>query len=201
MGLIRAGRPCLFVIIPLMTLWLLEGAFAQTCEKKVVMIVPSKNFWYEELKRPKEIFEQNGIRVIIASSDMKEAKGIFGLGIMPDVVLSKIRAAHYHAVIFVGGEGAVQYWDDPHAHRLVKEALAKGIVLGASSIAPMTLANARALSGKRATVWPSLGERLKLAGAIYTGQPVEVDGKIVTADSPDAVEEFAQAILKAVLQK
>ncbi len=131
---------------------------------------------------------------------MKETKGMFGTKIMPDVVLNKVRGALYDVIIFIGGEGSVQYWDDPHAHRLVKEVLKAGKILGAISVAPIILANAKALHGKNATAWPTLGKRLEWAGAIYTGKPVEVDGKIVTANSPDAAEEFAKAILGVILQ-
>ena len=112
-----------------------------------------------------------------------------------------MKVGHYDAIIFVGGEGAVQYWDDPQAHRLIKEALKKGKVLGAISISPITLANAKILIGKKATVWPTLGNRLKWAGAVYTGEAVEIDGKIVTADRPDSAEEFANAILRMIPQE
>jgi protease I len=132
---------------------------------------------------------------------MKETKSMFGTITKPDVALHKVKAALYHAIVFVGGEGAVQYWDDLRAHQLVKEALKKGKVLGAISIAPITLANAKVLIGKKVTIWPTLGNRLKWAGAIYTGEPVEVDGNIVTADGPDSAEEFAWAILRIILIK
>ena len=145
-------RPSSFLIITLIALSLLTGALAQIPEKKILMIIPLKDFWDVELTKSKEIFEQNGLMVTIASSSMREAKSIFGLRIKPDVVLNKVRAAHYNAIIFVGGEGAVQYWDDPHAHRLVKRTLEKGIVLAAISIAPIILANTNVLLGKRATV-------------------------------------------------
>jgi protease I len=200
MRLISKSNPSSFLIISIIAFSLLKGALAQIPEKKIVMIVPLKDFWCEELVKPKEIFEQNGLLVTIASSAMREAKSMFGVIIKPDVVLNKVRVAHYDAIIFVGGEGAVQYWDDPHAHRLVKEAIKERKVLGAISIAPIILANAKALHGKNATAWPTLGKRLEWAGAIYTGKPVEVDGKIVTANSPDAAEEFAKAILGVILQ-
>jgi protease I len=174
------------------------GAFAQLHEKKILMIIPLKDFWDMELTKLKEIFEQNGLVVTIASSVMKEAEGIFGTKINPDIVLNRVRASLYDAIIFLGGEGAVQYWDDPLAHRLVKEALKEGKVLGAISIAPIILANTNVLKGKRATVWPTLDNRLKCSVAIYTGNPVEVDGKIVTADSPNAAEEFGRTILNIV---
>ena len=191
----------LTIMITLLLLSTSLEAYAQFCEKRILMIIPLKGFWCEELKKPKEIFEQNGLSVTIASSAMKEAESIFGDTIKPDIVLKKVKVGQYDAIIFVGGEGAVQYWDDPHAHRLIKEALKKGKVLGAISISPITLANAKVLIGKKATVWPTLRNRLKWAGAIYTGEAVEIDGKIVTADRPDSVEEFANAILRVIPQE
>src|SRR4030042_769439 len=199
---ISPGERFIFgMIFSLLILSTSSGVLSQDQEKKVCMVVPLKDFWDIELTTIKEIFEQNGIMVTIASSTLKEAKGIFGTQIKPDVVLSKVRGALYDAIIFVGGEGAVQYWDDPHAHRLVKTAFKEGKILGAISIAPITLANTKVLKGKRATVWSTLGKRLKGSGAIYTGNPLEVDGNIVTADSYEAAEEFAKAILGMILQK
>lgn len=174
---------------------------AQLHKKKILMIIPLKDYWDEELVKPKEIFEQNGFVVTIASSAMKEAKSMLGTFTKPDIVLHNVQAALYDAIVFVGGEGAIQYWDDPHAHRLIKDALKKGKVLGAISIAPITLVNAKVLISKKATVWPTLGNRLKWAGTIYTGEPVEVDGNIVTADGPNSAEDFAWTILRIILLK
>lgn len=195
------NRIALMLMIVSFLLSISLGAFAQLHEKKILMIIPLKNFWDMELTKLKEIFEQNGLVVTIASSVMKEAEGIFGTKINPDIVLNRVKASLYDAIIFLGGEGAVQYWDDTHAHRLVKEAIKEGKVLGAISIAPIILANTKVLKGKRATVWPTLGKRLEWSGAIYTGNSVEVDGNIVTADRPDSAEEFAKSILSVVFQK
>jgi protease I len=189
------------MMVSLLILSTSSGVLSQFQQKKVVMVVPLKNFWDIELTKVKEIFEQNGLMVTIASSTLKEAEGMFGTQIKPDVILSKVRAALYDAIVFIGGEGAIQYWDDPHAHRLVKAAVKEGRVLGAISIAPIILANTKVLKGKRATVWSTLGKRLKGSGAIYTGSTLEVDGNIVTADSYEAAEEFANAILSIILQQ
>ena len=199
---ISPGKRFIFgMIFSLLILSTSSGVLSQLQGKKVVMVVPLKDFWDIELTTVKEIFEENGLMVTIASSTLKEAKGMFGTKIKPDVVLSKVRGALYDAIVFVGGEGAIQYWDDPHAHRLVKTAFKEGKVLGAISIAPITLANTKVLKGRRATVWSTLGKRLEGSGAIYTGNSLEVDGNIVTADSYEAAEEFAKTILSMILQK
>lgn len=202
MKFISPGKRFIFgMMVSLLILSTSSGVLSQLQGKKVVMVVPLKDFWDIELTKVKEIFEQNGLMVTIASSTLKEATGMFGTKIKPDVVLSKVRGALYDAIVFVGGEGAIQYWDDPHAHRLVKAAFKEGKVLGAISIAPITLANTKVLKGRRATVWSTLGKRLEGSGAIYTGNPLEVDGNIVTADSYEAAEEFAKTILSMILQK
>jgi len=199
---IALGKRIIFgMMVSLLILSTPSGVFSQTQEKKVVMVVPLRNFWDIELTAVKEIFEQNGLRVTIASSTLKEARGMFGTEIKPDVLLSKVRGSLYDAIVFVGGEGAIQYWDDPHAHRLVKTAVKERKVLGAISIAPITLANTKVLKGRRATVWSTLRKRLEGSGAIYTGNRLEVDGNIVTADSYEAAEEFAKTILSMILQK
>ncbi len=202
MRFIASRKRVLFgMMAPLLILLASSGVLSQVQGKRVVMVVPLRNFWDIELTKVKEIFEQNGLRVTIASSTLKEATGMFGTQIKPDVVLGKVKSALYDAIVFVGGEGAIQYWDDPNAHRLVKTAVKEGKVLGAISIAPITLANTKVLKGRRATVWSTLGKRLEGSGAIYTGNPLEVDGNIVTADSYEGAEEFAKTILSMILQQ
>jgi protease I len=62
----------------------------------------------------------------------------------------------------------------------------------------MSLAAAGVLSNKSATVYPSPEgiEALKNGGANYKPEPVIVDGKIVTADSPQSAGQFGTAIIE-----
>ncbi len=164
------------------------------------MIIAQNGFRDEELKEPREILTQKGIKVTIASSSLNTAKGMLGARAKPEIILSELKVEDYDAVIFVGGIGAKQYWDDPAAHRIAREALKKKKVLGAICIAPVILANAGILSGKKATVWESEAKRLKEKGATYTSKPVEVDGKIVTGSGPQAAKQFGQAIAKLLTE-
>ncbi|MCM8763429.1 MAG: DJ-1/PfpI family protein [Candidatus Omnitrophica bacterium] len=171
--------------------------FAQEVKmKKVVMIIAPEGFRDEELLEPKKILEEAGISVTVASTTTSRAKGMLGAIVSPDVTLTQVKVDDFDAVIFVGGVGASQYWDDPLAHLIAQEIIAQDKVLGAICIAPVTLANAGLLKGKRATVWSSEAGQLKRQGALYTGKAVEEDGKIVTASGPTAAKEFGQTILK-----
>lgn len=166
--------------------------------KRVAMIIAMRNFRDEELQKPTEILEGQGAEVIVASTTLDEASGMFGAKAKPDVLVKNIRVEEYDAIIFVGGSGASQYWNDLTAHEIVKEAVNQGKILGAICIAPVTLANAGVLSGKRATVFSSEAGKLKAKGANYTGARVEQDGKIITGSGPEAAGEFGRTLVKAL---
>jgi len=167
-------------------------------KKKVVIIVAQSDFRDEELLEPKTILERNGIEVKIASTSLSSSKGMLGTEVMPDMLVGDINIRDFAAIIFIGGIGAIQYWDDEIAHRLIQEAARSDRLVAAICIAPVTLARAGVLRGKRATVWPSEADKLKSAQADYTGRPVERDGNIITASGPTAAREFANAILEAI---
>jgi len=166
--------------------------------KKVVMIIAQENFRDEELFVPKEILEQHGTEVLIASTSLNPAKGTLGGKAQVNILVWDIDMKNFAALIFVGGSGAAQYWDDPLAHKLIKDALALEKVVAAICIAPVTLAKAGILKGRRATVFVSEAAQLKANGANYTGSGVEKDGKIITASGPAAAKDFGEEILKAL---
>jgi len=165
--------------------------------KKILMIVASNNFRDEELYDPKEIFEQEGAKATIASSSLKESRGVLGAIAKPDILIGDVEAGDYDAVIFVGGGGSSEYWEDAQAHKIARSALEKGKLLGAICIAPVTLAKAGLLKGKKSTVWSSEAGKLREMGAIYTGTGVEVDGNIITANGPQSAKKFAEAFVNA----
>ena len=167
--------------------------------KKALMIIAQENFRDEELFEPKEILEQNGIEVLIASTSLNPAKGVLGKKAQPDILVKDIDIKDFAALIFVGGSGAAQYWDDPLAHKLIKDAFALEKVIAAICIAPVTLAKAGILKGRRATVFSSEAALLKANGANYTGSGVEKDGKIITASGPAAAKDFGEALVRAII--
>jgi protease I len=112
--------------------------------------------------------------------------------------LKDVKADEYDVVVFVGGSGAKEYWNDLTAHSLAKSAAEKGKLVCAICIAPVTLANAGLLEGKKATVWKGNATALKQKGATYTGADVETDGKFITADGPESAAKFGRAIVRAL---
>ena len=170
--------------------------------KKIAMIIASKQFRDEEYQKPKALFEKEGAKVVTASSALNEVTGMFGAKAKPTMDFKDIKVEDYDAIVFVGGMGASEYWDNPTAHEIAKTAVEKGKVLSAICIAPVTLANAGVLEGKRGTVWTDqagdIKKKFTSKGVNYTGKAVEVDGKIITGNGPEAAEEFGKAVIKAL---
>ena len=111
-----------------------------------------------------------------------------------DVALRDVEPGGIDALVFVGGGGSDVFFDDPVAHALAKAMVDEDKLVGAICIAPSTLARAGVLRGRRATSYPDRREDLEAHGATFTGAHVEVDGRIVTADGPDAARDFGMAL-------
>ena len=168
--------------------------------KKVVMIVAARNFRDEELQKPMAILKAEGAQVTVASSTAGSARGMLGATVKVDLLLMDVRADAYDAVVFIGGVGASEYWNDAGAHALAQKALEAGKVVAAICLAPVTLANAGLLQGRRATVWASEAGKLRAKGAKYAAAALEVDGKIVTADGPNSADAFGRAVARALAE-
>jgi protease I len=165
-------------------------------EKKVLMIVAPENFRDEEFFQPKEILQQGGVQITVASKGVSQAKGMFGRTTQVDKDITQVSVDNYEAIIFVGGTGSSIYFEDSLALNLAKKFYDSGKLVGAICIAPSILANAGILQGKRATAFSSEAENLRAKGAQYTGENITVDGKIITASGPQAAKQFGEEILK-----
>ncbi|MCX5725880.1 MAG: DJ-1/PfpI family protein [Candidatus Saganbacteria bacterium] len=163
--------------------------------KKILLIIAHKDFQEKEYTVPRKIFETEGATVEVASSSKDLAKGTFGMAVKPDMALQDVNVSKYNAIVFIGGAGAEEYYTNKYAHTIAQKAYRSNKVVGAICIAPVTLANAGVLRGKKATVWSSEAENIKRGGAIYTGKAVEQDGKIITANGPHVAGTFANLIV------
>lgn len=171
----------------------------------VLYVVAKEGFQDRELFDTKGVLDQAGHAAAICSKTEGACKGSLGGTVDAELSLRSAldRLDSFGAVVFVGGPGAHEYKDDPDALELAKQAFSKGKVIGAICIAPVILASAGVLEEKKATVWNGDGEQsgyLAEKGARYTGDPVTIDGKIVTADGPGAATAFGEALVKVITE-
>ena len=166
--------------------------------KRVLLIIAPENFRDEELFRTQEILDDAGAQTEIACSRKGEITGALGGKAEATLTLNDVNTVDFDAIVFIGGSGATVYFDDQTAHQIAKDGLSQGKILAAICIAPVTLANAGLLKGRKATCFQTEAESLKVKGAIYTGKEVEVDGKIITASGPTTAASFGNAIAEAL---
>lgn len=169
--------------------------------QKVVFITAPEIFRDEEYIKPKQIFEEAGFKVDTASIKLGEITGRFGYKANSDMLIDAVKPADYEAIVYIGGAGASVFFEDPNALKLANEFSQDGKPTAAICIAPTILANAGILKGKRATVFPDGKDALIKGGAQYTGNPLEIDGNIITADGPEAAEVFGKAVLLEIQKK
>jgi len=160
----------------------------------IVMVIAPTVFRDEEYAHPKKVLESRGATVVTASSVPGECTGKLGMKAFASLSVAEAADAPWDAVVFVGGAGASVFFDDEQAHRLARETAARGAVVAAICVAPSTLAHAGLLSGIRATAFPSQEQDLVAHGALWTGSPVTVDGRFVTANGPEAATAFGEAV-------
>lgn len=166
--------------------------------KSILMVIAPEQFRDEEYARPRAILEGLGAWVVTASTWAGQCHGKLGMTVKADIALTDADPADYAAIVFVGGVGARTFFTDAAAHRLARESHAAGKIVAAICIAPSILAAAGILDGVRATAFASQEEDLQRHGAIWTGEPVTVDGSIITANGPEAARSFGKAIAEAL---
>jgi len=169
--------------------------------KQALLIIAPDKFRDEELFETRRVLSQNGVRTVVASSRLGQIRGMLGARTTPDLSLNNINLDDYDAVIFIGGSGASEYFDDPLALNIARDAKAKDKILAAICIAPAILANAGVLKGTKVTSYPTQRSRLKEAGAVPVGGAVRKDKNIITARGPQAAVEFGRAIVAALEEK
>jgi len=174
--------------------------------KKILMVIAFTDFNDEEYFVTKDTIEHAGYSVDTASTKIGLALGANGNEAPVNKLASSVSPKDYQAVVFIGGQGMQPELDNPLFIKLAQDFEEQGKIVSAICVSPALLAKAGILTNKQATVWSSSLDKqfiniLKQNGAIYQDKSVVVDGNIITANGPQAAQEFGEAIVKALEQK
>lgn len=170
-----------------------------------VLIVATDGFEEWELFGPKQILEQRGAEVVLASLKTDPIQATVhddpGRTIRPDLTVEQAIAEDFDALILPGG---VRNPDTLRLHAnvidLIRDFDRQGKPVAAICHGPWLLVEADLLRGRQATSWPSIRTDLRNAGANVVDEAAVVDGNIITSRKPDDVEEFTAAVIDLVEQ-
>jgi protease I len=168
-----------------------------------VLIVASDGFEESELFGPREILQQRGAEIILASPKRDPIQATVhddpGKTIRPDLTVDEARADDFNALVLPGG---VRNPDHLRLHAnviaLIREFDRQGKPIGAICHGPWLLVEADLLRGRTATAWPSIRTDLRNAGANVVDEPAVTDGNIVTSRNPEDVAAFTDALIDLI---
>ena len=140
-------------------------------------------------------FKEEGFYVVSAAPEIKEYKGKKGMSFKPDVRIKDIEKEEFDCVFVPGGYAPDKLRRDPSVLSIVKGHFEKGKLVCALCHGPWVLVSAGILKGKRVTAFYAIKDDVQNAGALYTANPVEVDGNLITATDPMAMLGMIKEIL------
>jgi deglycase len=168
-----------------------------------VLIVATDGFEEWELFGPKQLLEERGAEVVLASPKRDPIQATVhddpGRTIRPDLTVDEANADDFDALILPGGVRNPDHLRmNENAIRLIKDFARTDKPVAAICHGPWLLVEADLLRGRAATSWPSIRTDLRNAGAKVVDEPVVVDGNIVTSRKPDDVEPFTSAVINLI---
>lgn len=144
-----------------------------------------------------DLLRRAGVDVTTAGLKPGIVKASRGVQLVPDVTLDVALQDRYDMVVLPGGmPGATHLKDDPRIIGLVRQMAAAGHYTAAICAAPMVLAEAGVLAGKRATSYPGFLDGLP--GVTVSADAVVQDGGVFTSRGPGTAMDFALALVEAL---
>jgi len=179
--------------------------------KNILMIIPKDYYDEQELEIPLKKFRAEGADVRIASNKLKEAVGMKTGRVMPDLGDSYVTGGKgtrqvlgvFHGVVVIGGSGARKHvWTDKlvrlllsdrHNSAMVVAGIGQGVpALGIAGL----VQNIEVAAPQDKHTLPELDK----AAAILADENLVVHDRIITAVGAEAAEEFAEAVIEAVMK-
>jgi protease I len=168
-----------------------------------VLIVATDGFEEWELFGPRQILQQRGAEVVLASLTRDPIQATVhddpGKTIRPDLVVDEANADDFDALVLPGG---VRNPDQLRLHgnviALIRAFAEQGKPVAAICHGPWVLVEADLVRGRTATSWPSIRTDLRNAGANVVDEAAVTDGNIVTSRKPDDVEAFTTALIDLI---
>ena len=174
---------------------------AGTPNRTVLIYLPQQLFNEQEFEPALRRLSLAGIETRLVAADSGVAVSMSQLVVRLDMALRDVNVADYAGLVLIGGAGAALHWDDSLLQARCREFADNGKVVAAIGIAPVTLARAGVLKGRRATMHRDRAaiNWLKQAGARFSFRGVVADRNLITAESAEQARDFGSAVARAVM--
>ncbi len=142
-----------------------------------------------------DVLRRAGIDVVVASLAGSPVTGSHGIRLAADTPLAALAEQDFDMIALPGGmPGADHLRKDARIAAIVRRLHGAGRPVAAICAAPMVLAAAGVLDGRRATSFPGFLD--DAGGTTVTGEAVVVDRGVITSRGPGTALDFALALVE-----
>ncbi len=156
---------------------------------------------YEDLELwyPKLRLEEEGFHVTVVGPEADTIyRGKHGYPCKSEAAFSEIRSSDYAALLIPGGFAPDRLRRDPVVLQIVREFDAAKKPVAFICHAGWVLISAGLLKGRRATSTVGIKDDMQNAGAIWSDEPLVVDGNLISSRTPRDLPVFAKAFAGAI---
>lgn len=147
-----------------------------------------------------DVLRRAEIKVEVLGVEAKKCTGAHNIVIEADALLSDRKSEKFDLVVLPGGmPGAATLRDHWGVQKLVQAQHSSGGLVAAICAAPIALAKAGVLDGKRATCFP--GFEAQLGAARHETSAVVRDGNVITSRGVGTALAFSLALVEALRDK
>ena len=169
--------------------------------KTVLMVIPPTQFRDEEFFEPRKVLEDEGAKVVVASTATRLCRGMKGGTAEAQITISEAKQDDYSALVICGGSSVPEFlWNDKKLQELTAAMAEAGKIVAAICLSTVVIAKSKLLAGCEATVYflPQAIQELKLGGATYVKQTLIVHDNLILAEGPPDSHRFGHAIRAAL---
>lgn len=167
-------------------------------EKKVIALV-EEDFEDLELWYPVLRLQEAGIQVdLVGKEANKKYIGKYGVPAESAYAFSEIQVKDYDAILVPGGWAPDKLRRYPEVLNMIRDMDAAKKTIGQICHAGWVLISANILQGKKVTSTPGIKDDMTNAGAIWSDEPVVVDGHIVSSRRPPDLPAYMQAFIQVL---
>lgn len=165
-----------------------------------VAVILADGFEEVEAMAIVDVLRRAGINTVMAGLHDGHITGARKVKVIPDTVIDRVKVDDFDMIVLPGGQpGSDNLNADPRVKDMIRNFAQRGKLTGAICAAPLVLASAGVLQGKRATSFPSY--KNKLGGAVYEEASVVTDGNVLTSRGPGTALAFGLAIVARLINK
>ena len=141
-----------------------------------------------------DLLRRGGVDVTTASVAKNPVTGSHGITLVADTDFSSLDPAGFDGIVLPGGPGTKNLRESRDVVDFVKAVYSRNGYTAAICAAPTVLHRAGILDGKKVTAFPA--DAASLTGAVVTGDPVVVDGRVITGKGAGTAMDFSLALVR-----